>query len=74
MTRMMPGTDPRFRTYDAWQRLLCAVLNLDVHYDTAHAPIDRVTWVVDRELAADGIRQQMTRLARTGLDDVPLSE
>lgn len=72
MTRMMPGTDPRFRTYDAWQRLLCAVLNIDVHYDTAHAPIDRVTWYMpggDREIAADGIRRQLATIARSGLDD-----
>lgn len=65
----MLASDPRFGQYDALQRLLCAALNVDVHWDTAHAPIDRVLWAAcDRDAAAEAIKARMNRLMRSGLD------
>lgn len=66
----MLASDPRFGQYNALQLLLCAILNIEAHYDTAHAPIDRVAWeAYQREEAADAIRARMIRLIRSGLDE-----
>lgn len=71
----MHPTDPRWPMYDALQRLLCAVLNIDAHYDTAHAPIDRVAWEAwQRDEAADDVRARMVRLMRSGIDNVPYAK
>lgn len=41
---MLP-TDPRHRDYAALQAELCAVLNLDCHWNMARLPLDPAMWL-----------------------------
>ena len=66
----MLASDARHARYQELQAALCVVLNRECHYDAAHLPLDSVTWeAVDRQRAADAIRDEMRLLLRGGGDE-----